>query len=66
MKRIREMENSLCKDLGEKSKLPGKSHLPSEEELKQYLQGVENLEHTLVSMHGSAHVIVYNIMCTLF
>ena len=48
LKRIREMENSLCKDLGEKSRLPGKSYLPSEEELKSYLQKVENLEYTLV------------------
>ncbi len=43
------MESSLCKDLGEKSHLPGKSYLPSEEELKNFLQKVENLEYTLVS-----------------
>ena len=43
------MESSLCKDLGEKSHLPAKSYLPSEEELKTYLQKVENLEYTLVS-----------------
>ena len=42
------MDNSLCRDLGVKSKLPGKSHLPSEQELKSYLHEVENLEHTLV------------------
>lgn len=48
MKRIREMENSLCKELGEKSKMPTKSHLPTEEELKSFLHGVENMEHTLV------------------
>ena len=43
------MESSLCRDLGEKSHLPGKSYLPSEQELKNYLQKVENMEYTLVS-----------------
>lgn len=47
-KRIREMESSLRKEVGERSQLPGKSHFPSEEELKRYLQGVENLEMALV------------------
>lgn len=43
------MENSLCKEMGETNKFSFKSTLPSEEELKCYLQNVENLEHTLVS-----------------
>lgn len=46
------MESSLCKELGEKSHLPGKSYLPSEEELKSYLQKVENMEYSLVSEFG--------------
>lgn len=42
------METSLCIELDEKSQLNDKAHLPTEEELKLYLQRVENLEQTLV------------------
>ena len=43
------MESSLCKELGEKASVSSKSEVPSEEELKRFLQRVETLEHTLVS-----------------
>ena len=50
LKRIREMESSLCKELGEKTKSYSKSQIPSEKELKCFLQNVESLEKTLVSV----------------
>lgn len=49
------MENSLLKEMGETNKFSLKSTLPSEEELKCYLQNVENLEHTLVC--GTCYVV---------
>lgn len=49
LKRIREMENSLCKEMGETTQPCCKSQVPSEEELKSFLQRVETLEHALVS-----------------
>jgi hypothetical protein len=51
LKRIKEMETSLCKELGEQTQPCGKSQIPSEEELKRFLQRVETLERTLVSFH---------------
>ena len=54
VKRIREMETSLCKELGEKSQLSMKSSLPSEDALKCYLHRVEGLEQTLVCSHSGS------------
>lgn len=52
LKRIKEMESALCKELRETSEVCVGSltaHLPSEDELKNYLRRVEELEQTLVS-----------------
>ena len=44
-----EMEISLCKELGDRCEISAsKTHLPSEEELREYLQRVEKLEQILV------------------
>ena len=57
LKRIKEMETTICTKLGEICEVcvsSQASHLPSEDELKQYLRRVEDLEITLVSVFFSA------------
>ncbi len=53
LKRIMEMESSMCTSLGEVSQLKAvyKSEtVPSEEDLKSFRTRVEDLEFTLVSI----------------
>ncbi len=47
------METSLCKELGEASQLRGGTHVPSEKDLKQYLNRVEGLEQDRVGQSPS-------------
>ena len=58
------MEVSLCKEMGEKTQPYSKSQVPSEEELKKFLQQVEALEHTLVSW--CIRVSVQCMKCGIF
>lgn len=56
------MESSLCKELGESEVCVGcqaTTHLPSEDELKKYLNRVEGLEQTLVCVCVCAWFCVY-------
>lgn len=57
LKRIKEMESSLCKEMGEKTQPCSKSQVPSEEELKSFLQRVETLEHTLNERRQTHHTL---------
>ncbi len=55
LKRIMEMESSMCTSLGEVSQLKAvykSDTVPSEEDLKTYRNRVEDLEFTLVSNGG--------------
>ncbi len=57
LKRIIEMEKSLCKELGEQGVVcASKTKLPSEEELRGHLKRVEALEQTLVCVYVCACV----------
>lgn len=61
LKRIKEMESSLCKELGEKTSVSSKSEVPSEEELKCFLQRVETLEHTLNERRQKHHQMMHHV-----